>query len=307
MMNRTPSPVVAPNIRTHKTTQAIMRDVCIALVPAMLYSMYHFGIRAIFLVLVSVVTCVASEFLWEKLRGLPITIDDFSAVVTGMLLAFNMSPQTPAWVVVIAAIFSIIVVKQAFGGLGSNIVNPALMGRLFVMLVYPSYLMTYVNGVDAVATTTVLEQVQNQVPVTYSYLDMFIGNIPGALGETSKLWLLVGFAYLAYSQEVNFLVSGVYIGTVVVLTTIFGGDPLVNLLSGGLILGGCFMITDYTFASMRGKVFMGVFAGLITASIRIFSFYPEGVCFGIVASNCLMGLLARFEKHHVYGIPDDEQ
>lgn len=302
--NIDPSPHVNPHLRTHKTTRLIMRDVCIALMPALLYSMYHFGAYVILLTAVSVMTCVASEYLWERLHGLPITIGDFSACVTGILLAFNMSPKTPLWVVMIADVFAIIVVKQAFGGLGGNIVNPALMGRLFVMLVYPAYLMTYVNGIDIVASTTVLEQVQNGTGVTYSYLDMFIGNIPGALGETSKLWLLVGYAYLAYSQEVNFTVTGTYIGTVVVLTTLAGGNPLVNLLSGGLILGGCFMITDYTFASMRGKIFMGLFAGIITASIRIFSFYPEGVCFGIVAANCLMGLISKLEKHHVYGIED---
>ena len=202
----------------------------------------------------------------------------------------------------IASVFAIIVVKQTFGGLGSNIVNPALMGRLFVMLVYPSYLMTYVApGVDAVSSATVLELVQRGQAIPYSYLDMFLGRIPGALGETSALFLLIGFAYLAYSQEVNFVISGVYIGTVVLLTTIFGGDPLVNLLSGGLILGGCFMLTDYTFATIRGKIFMGLLAGVITASIRIWSYYPEGVCFGILAANCIMGLVGKLEKTHVYG------
>jgi electron transport complex protein RnfD len=291
-----------PHLRTTKTTKSIMRDVCIALLPAMCYSIYLFGWNVLVLVAASVITCIASEYLWQKLRGLPITVGDYSAAVTGMLLAFNMSPKTPAWVVIAASVFSIIVVKQAFGGLGSNIVNPALMGRLFVMLVYPSYLMTYVApGVDAVSSTTVLELVQSGQAVGYTYWDMFIGNIPGALGETSALFLLIGFAYLAYSQEVNFIISGVYIGTVVLLTTIFGGDPLVNLLSGGLILGGCFMLTDYTFATIRGKIFMGLLAGVITASIRIWSFYPEGVCFGILAANCIMGLVGRLEKTHVYG------
>lgn len=298
------SPNVNPHLRTTKTTKMIMRDVLIALCPALLYSMYSYGFRVILLTLTSIATCVLSEYAWEKWRKLPITIGDYSAAVTGMLLAFNMSPKTPLWVVVIAGIFATIVAKQAFGGLGSNIVNPALLGRLFVMLVYPSFLMTYVapgSGVDAVSTVTVLELVQNGAEVPYSYWDMFIGNIPGALGETSKLFLLVGFAYLAYSQEVNFTVSLTYIGTVVLLTTLAGGDPLQNLLSGGLILGGCFMITDYTFASMRGKIFMGLIAGIITASIRIWSFYPEGVCFGILAGNCIMGLASRLERTHVYG------
>ena len=296
------SPHINPHLRTTKTTKSIMRDVCIALIPALCYSTYLFGGNVLILTAAAVATCVVSEYLWQKLRHLPITVGDYSAAVTGMLLAFNMSPVTPAWVVMIASVFAIIVVKQTFGGLGSNIVNPALMGRLFVMLVYPSYLMTYVApGVDAVSSATVLELVQRGQAIPYSYLDMFLGRIPGALGETSALFLLIGFAYLAYSQEVNFVISGVYIGTVVLLTTIFGGDPLVNLLSGGLILGGCFMLTDYTFATIRGKIFMGLLAGVITASIRIWSYYPEGVCFGILAANCIMGLVGKLEKTHVYG------
>lgn len=297
------SPHINPHLRTTKTTKLIMRDVCIALLPALAYSTYIFGWNSLVLTIASVLTCVASEFIWQKLHKQPITVGDYSAAVTGMLLAFNMSPKTPAWVVMIAAVFSIIVVKQAFGGLGSNIVNPALMGRLFVMLVYPSYLMTYVApGVDATSSATILELVQRGEAIPYTYGEMFLGNIPGALGETSALFLLLGFAYLAYSQEVNFVISGVYIGTVVILTTIFGGDPLVNLLSGGLVLGGCFMLTDYTFATMRGKIFMGLLAGVITASIRIWSYYPEGVCFGILAANCIMGLVGRLEKTHVYGM-----
>ena len=290
------SPHINPHLRTTKTTKSIMRDVCIALIPALCYSTYLFGWNVLILTAAAVATCVVSEYLWQKLRHLPITVGDYSAAVTGMLLAFNMSPVTPAWVVMIASVFAIIVVKQ------TNIVNPALMGRLFVMLVYPSYLMTYVApGVDAVSSATVLELVQRGQAIPYSYLDMFLGRIPGALGETSALFLLIGFAYLAYSQEVNFVISGVYIGTVVLLTTIFGGDPLVNLLSGGLILGGCFMLTDYTFATIRGKIFMGLLAGVITASIRIWSYYPEGVCFGILAANCIMGLVGKLEKTHVYG------
>ncbi len=297
------SPHINPHLRTTKTTKSIMRDVCIALLSALVYSTYIFGINSLILTAAAVATCVASEYVWQKLHKQPITVGDYSAAVTGMLLAFNMSPKTPAWVVIIASIFSIIVVKQAFGGLGSNIVNPALMGRLFVMLVYPSQLMTFVapGALDAASSATILELVQRGEAIPYTYWDMLIGNIPGALGETSTICLLIGFVYLAYSQEVNFVISGVYIGTVVLLTTIFGGDPLVNLLSGGLILGGCFMLTDYTFATMRGKIFMGLLAGIITASIRIWSFYPEGVCFGILAANCIMGLVGRLDKTHVYG------
>ena len=301
-----------PHLRTKRSTQSIMRDVCIALMPALVGSVYFFGGKTLLITLTSVLTCVLSEALWELIHKRELTIKDLSAVVTGLLLAFNMPVTVPLWVVAAAAIFAIVIVKQMFGGIGSNFVNPALMGRLFIMIVWPGKIMHYVAtnhaAVDTMTSATILNAAKHGTERVYSAWDMFIGNIPGALGETSKLLLLIGFAYMCYRGIVNVSVAASYVLTVVVLTFVIGpnglftGDIVANLFGGGLILGACFMLTDYTFASSRGRVLFGVTAGIITAIIRIWGGYPEGVCFGIVVANCLAGLLDTLQKRHVYGV-----
>lgn len=305
-------PKIGPHLRTRKTTQSIMRDVCIALLPALCGAVYFFGWKSLAITAVSILTCVASEWIWQTVTKKPSTIKDLSAVVTGILLAFNMPVTVPYWLVILAAMFAIIVVKQMFGGIGNNFVNPALMGRLFVMIVWPGQIMHYVAprtaGVDAVASATVLNTIKNGGESAYSLLDMFLGNIPGAIGETSKLLLLLGFLYMCYRGIVNVSVAVSYVATVLVLTFVFGanglftGDILTNLFGGSLILGACFMLTDYTFASSKGRILFGVVAGLITGYIRIWGGYPEGVCFGIVTANCLAGFLSDLQKRHVYGV-----
>ncbi len=306
--------VRSPHIRGEKTTADIMRNVAISLIPALLGAVYYFGLRALFLVVLSAAVCVATEYIWEKLTGKPITVSDFSAVVTGILLAFNMPVSVPVWVLVAADIFSILIVKQMFGGIGANFANPALMGRLLVMVVWPSTIMQYTQPltVDAVSQATVLTALKTGETAGYSTLQMFLGEIPGALGETSKLLILVGFAYLCYMGVVNFEAALTYIVTVVLLTFVFGpaglftGDILGNLLSGGLILGGCYMLTDYVFVSRRGRLLYAAAAGIITAAIRIFGAYPEGVCFGILTANCLAGLLSLHYRQHIYGVQKKE-
>ena len=292
-----------PHIRTPKTTKVIMRDVCVSLIPAFIGSVYFFGVGAFYLTLACVVTCMAAEYAWQKINHLPITMD-FSAAVTGMLLAFNLSSNTPVWVAVIASLFSIIVVKQCFGGIGSNFANPALMGRLFVMIVYPSRLMSYAApGVDGVSAATVLSAAKHGEEITYSVWDMLIGRIPGALGETSSILLLLGFVFLLIRKDLDGVISAVYIVTTVAICAIFGMDPVVSLLGGGLILGGCYMLTDYTLATSRFKLVIAVIAGLITALIRVFSpTYPEGVCFGILAVNVLLYAVEQLKKPHIYGV-----
>ena len=196
------------------------------------------------------------------------TAGDFSAVVTGMLLAFNMPVTVPVWVLGAAAVFSILIVKQMFGGIGSNFANPALMGRLLVMVLWPGTVMEYTAPrtliADAVSQATVLGTVKAGGETGYSYLQMFLGEVPGAMGETSKLLLLVGFAYMCYMGVVNAEAALTYIATVTVLTFILA-------------------------------------AGIITAAIRIFSTYPEGICFGILTANCLAGILALLYRQQVYG------
>lgn len=293
-----------PHLRVKKSTSTIMRDVCIALLPATIGSVVFFGFKALVLIIASVVTCVASEALWQKAHKQELTIFDYSAVVTGLLLAFNVSSTTPVWVIVISAVFSIIVVKQFFGGIGSNVLNPALMGRLFMMVVYPSQIMSYLEPmkVDVTAGATILSAAKHGGEVAYSLLDAFIGKVPGALGETSALLLLIGFAYLVYKKEVNVEVSGAFFITVLVLVTIAGQNPFMHFCSGGLVLGGCFMLTDYNLSSVKGNILYGVAAGIIVAAIRLFGSFPEGVCYAILIVNCMSVLINQIKEKHLYGI-----
>lgn len=300
-----------PHLRTERTTGKIMLHVSISLIPALLGAVYFFGIRALYLTGLSIFVCVLTEYLWQKLTKKQVTIGDFSAVVTGILLAFNMPVTVPAWVIAVCAVFSILIAKQMFGGIGNNVVNPALMGRLLAMVVWPGSVMQYVAPrtleADAVSSATVLGAVKGGAEAGYSYLQMFLGEMPGAIGETGKLFLLIGFAYMCYIGIVNIEAALTYIATVLVLTFVFGpaglftGDILLNLLGGGLIMGGCYMLTDYAFVSRRGKLLYAVTAGVITAAIRIFSNYPEGICFGILTANCLAGALSMLQRRHIYG------
>lgn len=232
-----------------------------------------------------------AEYLWQKLTKKQVTAGDFSAVVTGLLLVFNMPVTVPIWTLIAADVFSIIFVKQMFGGIGNNFVNPALMGRLLVMVVWPSTVMQYVLpqtlSADAVSGATILGTVKSGAESGYSYLQMFLGETPGAMGETSKLLLLVGFGYMCYKGIVNMEASLTYIATVVILTFIFGpdglftGDILLNLFGGGLIMAVLYAVRLRVCVE-KGKTALAVTAGVITAGIRIFSTYPEGICFGIL-------------------------
>lgn len=298
------NPLYNPHLRTPKTTTSIMRDVCIALAPAAVGSVVFFGVRALLLLAVSVITCVAAEALWQSATKQKVTVTDFSAVVTGMLLAFNVSSTTPVWAVILASLFAIIVVKQLFGGIGSNVFNPALMGRLFLMVAYPAQIMSYAEPMqaDAMSSATILSAVKHGGEAGYSLLDAFIGKIPGALGETSALLLLAGFAYLVYKKEVNYTVSGAFFATVLVLSLVAGQNPLLHLFSGGAVLGGCFMLTDYNFSGVKGHIAYGVVTGVVLMGIRILGTFPEGMCYAILIANCLAVLVDKLQKKHVYGI-----
>lgn len=304
---------VSPHIVMARSTKEIMQDVILALTPAFLGSIYFFGIKALILVLSAVTTCVLTEYLWQKIRKEQLTVSDCSAVVTGMLLAFNVPSTTPIWAVMVASVFAILVVKQFFGGIGSNFANPALMGRALLLFLWPAsisqYVSTYHSGADAVSSATVLQLVKSGSEITeFSKWDMFIGNIPGCIGETSALLLLIGFAYLCYRRVVNIATAGAYVLTVLLVTFVFAkaglfkGDILTNLLSGGLILGACFMMTDYASVAPRVKVTLAIIAGLITAGIRIWGMLPEGVSYGILAANCLSGIVEIIIRPHIYGV-----
>jgi electron transport complex protein RnfD len=304
---------VSPHIVMKRSTKEIMEDVILALVPALLGSVYFFGIDSLILVMTAVVTCLLSEYLWQKIRKEDLTVNDRSAVVTGILLAFNVPSTTPIWAVMIASVFAIVVVKQFFGGIGSNFANPALMGRALLLFLWPAsisnYVTTYHEGVDAMSSATVLGLYKSGATISqYSKWDMFIGNIPGCLGETSALLLLIGFAYLCYRRVVNIGATAAYILSVLLVTFVFSnegmfrGDILTNLLSGGLILGACFMMTDYASVAPRVKLALAIIAGLTTGIIRVWGMLPEGVSYGILVANCLSGLVEMIFKPHIYGV-----
>lgn len=303
-----------PYLRWERTTGSIMKDVAIALIPALLGAVYFFGIQALDLAAVSVAVCVLTEYIWQKATKAQVTVGDFSAVVTGLLLAMNLPVTTPYGVLISADVFAILAGKQLLGGIGNNFVNPALLGRLFVMSVWPGkviqYVLPFTAGTDAVTSATVLGNLKSGGENPYTLWQMFLGAVPGSLGETSKLLLLVGFVYLWYKGVVNVWAAVIYTVTVAVLTFILGpggmftGNILENILSGGLILGACFMLTDYMFVSRSGKILYAFTAGALTAWFRLYSSYPEGVCFGILTANCLVGVLSLFCHRHVYGVEE---
>ncbi len=300
-----------PYLRSGNSTGRIMGHVLISLFPVLAGSIYFFGLRSLLLTVAAAAVCMLSELSWQAVRREQITVLDLSAAVTGVLLAFNLPASTPVWAVCAASVFAILFVKQFFGGIGNNFVNPALMGRLLLMTVWPGTVaaspLPRTLAADGISSATVLASVKSGAPVSYSFWQMFVGEIPGALGETSKLLLLIGFLYLCWKGLVNMGAAFAYIGTAVLVAFVLGpeglftGDILGNLLGGSLVLGGFYMLTDYSFATKSGHLLFGVAAGLITGLLRVYGRYPEGVCYGILIANCLGGLMAKLYRSHVYG------
>ena len=274
----------SPHIRAKDTTQSIMRDVLIALVPALIAAVIHYGFRPILLVAVCVVFAVLSEYVMEKLCKRPITISDLSAVVTGVLLAYNLPVGLPLWMAAFGAIAAVAFVKQLFGGLGQNFANPAITGRIILLISFASPMTDWVTGYpDAVAGATPLAS------GAADKMSMFLGSISGSMGETSKLALLIGFAYLLYRRVITWHTPVAFVATVFVFSALLGADPVYQILSGGLMLGAIFMATDYatTPSNKTGRVIFGIGAGLLTVIIRMFGSYPEGVSFAILLMNIL--------------------
>lgn len=297
----------SPHIRSKDSVQSIMRDVVIALLPATVAGIYFFKLKALLVILTAVISCVVAEYIWEKATGRDISIGDLSAVVTGMLLAFNVPPTIPLWMVVIGSFFSIIVVKQFFGGIGQNIVNPALAGRAFLLASWPVAMTTWtVDGVTTATPLAILKGAPGELPTLAS---AFVGHIGGCIGETSALALLIGFAYLLYRRIITWHVPVTYVGTVFVLTAIIGrhgamsGNAIYEIFVGGLMLGAIFMATDYTTSPMtkKGQVIFALGCGVITTVIRIFGGYPEGVSYSIILMNLFVPLIDKFVAPRVFG------
>ena len=311
----------SPHVHSPVTTNTIMRDVVIALLPALAGSVYFFGFRALMVTLISVAACVFFEWSWSKLMKTDNKVYDLSAVVTGMLLAFVCPVTIPYWTILLGDFFAIIVVKMLFGGLGKNIVNPALAGRAF-MFSWPVLMNTWVkvgfenaagviSAADAVTAATPMASLHGGTLPEASVMDLFLGNVGGSLGETSALLLLIGFVYLLIRKVLTIRIPLAYIGTVAVLTFLFpmGNDRLTwmasHLFGGGLMLGALFMATDYVTSPITklGQIIYGIGCGVITILIRYFGGYPEGVSYAILVMNCCVVLLDRIGRTKKFGTP----
>jgi len=285
-----------------------------AIIPAGLAGVYIFGLYSLQLILVSVVTALICEAVFQKVAHKKNTILDGSALITGLLLAYNLPPGAPLWMAAAGSFFSVVIAKQLFGGLGFNIFNPALAGRAFLMASWPKYMTTWSNPrwqVDAVTQATPLGILKEKLPFDLpSYWDMFIGNRGGCIGEVCIVALLIGGIYLLYKRYISWQIPVYYLLTVAVLSFIlmgdkfFTGDILFSLLSGGLVLGAFFMATDYVSApiSTKGKTIFAIGCGLLTVVIRKWGGYPEGVSYAILMMNAATPIIDRFSRPKKYGL-----
>lgn len=297
---------VSPHIRSGVTTQTIMRDVLIALCPALAAGTFLFGPRALLVVAVCMATCAACEWIFQKAMHKESTLYDLSALVTGMLLGLNLPASIPVWQAMFGSVVAIIVVKQLFGGIGRNFANPALTARIVMVLSFSQTMTAWpgIFGADAITGPTPLEILTNGAEGAMpNYLSMFLGLHGGSLGETCSLAILLGGIYLLARKVISWHTPVAYIGTVFVLTALLGQDPLYHVLSGGLMLAAFFMATDYatTPPTRLGKLIFGVGCALITVLIRVFGSYPEGVSFAILLMNIFTPYITKWTAKRALG------
>lgn len=297
----------SPHIRASHSTASIMRDVVIALLPAMAAGIIFLGINAAILTLICIVTSVLTEFVVQKfIMKRKVTVTDWSAVVTGILLGFNLPVTAPWWLAVIGSIFAIAIVKQAFGGIGQNFINPALAARAFLLASWPTRMTSAAFVTDTYTTATPLALLKSGEVTAAglpSYMDLFMGNIGGSIGEISALALLIGGIYLIVRQVISWRIPVIFIGTVMVFTFAAGQDPLYHAMAGGLLLGAFFMATDYSSSpvTVRGQIIYALGCGIITSVIRLWGGYPEGVSYSILLMNVATPLIERFSMPKIYG------
>ena len=295
-----------PHVRDNGSTQKIMLDVIIALLPATIFGIYIFGASAALTVAISVATCVVVEYIYQKLMKQPITVSDLSAALTGLLLALNLPPEAPFWMPILGGIFAIIVVKQVFGGLGQNFMNPALGARCFLMISFAARMTSFTyDGVTTATPLAVMEQGKS-----VDVMKSFLGFIPGTIGETSALLLIIGGVYLVFKKVISPIIPCVYVAVVAIFVLIFGGHGFdlsymaAQIFSGGLMLGAIFMATDYSTSPMtvRGGVIFGIGIGAITMCIRLWGAYPEGMSFAILIMNACVPLINKYVKPKRFGV-----
>ncbi|MBE6623008.1 MAG: RnfABCDGE type electron transport complex subunit D [Ruminococcaceae bacterium] len=296
----------SPHIHCGASTTSVMRDVIIALIPASIAGTLIFGLRSLLVIAVCVATCVLSELLFNIIAKKDMTIKDLSAAVTGLLLALNLPANIPVWQCVVGSLFAIVIVKSLFGGIGRNLVNPAITARVFMLVSFGNMAkQAFPKGVDTVSGATPLEQIANDN--TPKLLDLFLGTTGGAIGETCAAALIIGFIYLLVRRVITWHIPVAFVGSVFVLSYFLEGfdafKALALILSGGLMIGAVFMATDYVTSpsTSSGKIVFGIGAGILTVLIRHFGSYPEGVSFAILLMNILNPYIEKFTARKVFG------
>lgn len=293
----------SPHVRSNDTTQGLMLDVCIAMLPATAFGVFQFGLNALLVLIVTVAACVLSEYVYETIMKKPVTVYDMSAVVTGMILALNMPANIPLWIPALGGIFAIIVVKQLYGGIGQNFMNPALAGRCFLLISFAGKMSSF--PLDGWTGATPLAQLKAGQSVDVAA--MFVGKIPGTIGEVSVIALLIGAAYLVYKKVITLRIPVTYILTVAVFAFIFGQQDMTyvaaHICGGGLIFGAFFMATDYVTSPITpgGQIVFGVLLGILTGLFRIFGGSAEGVSYAIIISNMLVPLIEKYTLPKAFG------
>ena len=298
----------SPHVRNKITTQNLMFDVAIAMIPASVYGVWQFGMHALLVLIATMVSCVLSEYVYEKLMKKPITVSDGSAVVTGMILALNMPPEIPVWIPFLGGIFAIIVVKQLYGGLGQNFMNPALAARCFLLISFAGFMNNFSSaklGFDSMSGATPLAAMRagNDVDL----MSLLVGRVPGTIGEVSVIALLIGAVYMIARKVISPRIPLIYIGTVAVFIFLFGGFDITyvakEVCAGGLIFGAFFMATDYVTSplSKTGQVVYGLFLGIMTGIFRLWGASPEGVSYAIILGNLFVPLIEKVTLPKAFG------
>ena len=291
----------APHIHAKDSTASLMLDVITALMPCAIAGVWLFGWAAARTILISVVSAVLFEYLYQKIVKRPVRINDLSAVVTGLILALCLPSTSPWWMIVIGNLVAIVIVKQMFGGIGDNFINPALTARAVLLASWPALMAAsaYVTPFDAVSAATPL----GEGAIAASTLDLFVGRIPGSIGETCKLAILIGLVYMIVRKTISWHIPVAMVGSFMLFTWAFGGDPITGILTGSVLFGAVFMATDYVTSPMTGlaKLIYAAGAGLIIALIRAFGSYPEGTTYGILLMNVATPLIDRATRRKLYG------
>ena len=315
-MNHLYNVSASPHIRSKTTTASIMRDVVIALIPAGIHGVYNFGLHALLIIAISVITCLLTEYLYEKALKKPNTIRDLSAVVTGLLLAYNMPPSVPLWIPVIGSVFAILVVKMLYGGIGQNFMNPALAARCFLTVSFAGYMVDFNIPVNFSGSTVSADGLSSATPLsilreggTFRIIDLFLGKNIGTIGEPSVILILAGAIYLIVRRVINLRIPATYLAAFLLTLLLCTRDGLsleyilAHLFAGGLILGIFFMATDYATSPItpRGQLLYGLVLGVLTALFRVFGSSTEGLSFVIIFGNLLVPLIDRLTVPGMFG------